>query len=262
MRRIANESKMKIKNNRRGSYILEAAIIVPIFVISLLMFIGIIPVISTCENIVFSTVDELRAEDAKSALRESGIELPAILKTRVHAENRNVTSFHITSYRYLYSNHGIDDLISVRSKAKFSIANPIGLMSDVNFGAEVVSRAFTGVRRSEEANSREEIADEDDSEIVYVFPQEGIRYHKSGCRYLKSNCVLATLSQKVKKKYHPCPLCDARTIPVGSQVFLFTAAGEAYHRGSCKSVDKYYIEMEKKDAVERGYTPCTICRPG
>ena len=193
--------KMRMKNSRRGSYILEAAVIVPIFVISILMFIGVIPVISTCENIVFSTVDELRAEDAKSALRESAVELPPLLTARVRSENRNIGSYHITSYRYLYSDHGIDDLISVRSKAEFSIANPFGLLSDVSFGVEVAGRAFTGKRYDAGANSREEISDDDDSEIVYVFPQEGIRYHKSGCRYLRSNCILTTLSQKVKKKY-------------------------------------------------------------
>jgi len=43
-------------------------------------------------------------------------------------------------------------------------------------------------------------------EIVYV-TDNGIKYHRNGCRYLKNSGHPIQLSE-AKKKYTPCSVCD------------------------------------------------------
>ena len=42
-------------------------------------------------------------------------------------------------------------------------------------------------------------------------------------------------------------------------VFCFFHSGEVYHRGDCPSVDKYYEKIQKREAISRGYSACSIC---
>jgi len=69
------------------------------------------------------------------------------------------------------------------------------------------------------------------------------------------------LSDEVKAEYRPCPLCGAKRAENGTPVFCFDASGEAYHTGTCRSVekDKYYTETTKAQAEQAGYTPCSVC---
>lgn len=252
-------SKRAIRSNKRGSYIVEAAIVVPIFIMAVIMLISIIPIIATCENITFSAADEMHFEDAKSAFRKNPAAYPLSLKARESLENKRMKAFHVTGYNYLYGENGISDLIAVSFKATFSEKNPIGLFSSVRFSGHLVSRAFTGSYYNDQPESRSEFEKNKDSELVYIFPNWGYKYHNKNCSYVKANCHLVYLSQDVRNKYHPCPLCNAGKAELGTPVFCFENSGEAYHLGNCSSVDKYYVEIEKDDAVKKGYTPCSKC---
>ena len=61
---------------KRGSYIVEATIVVPVFILAVLMLISIIPIAASCENVIFSSADELRLESVKSAFRKNRAALP------------------------------------------------------------------------------------------------------------------------------------------------------------------------------------------
>ena len=56
---------------KRGSYLVEAAIILPIFILGLIAIISVIPAISKAERVVFQTSDEMRLECIKSIMRNS-----------------------------------------------------------------------------------------------------------------------------------------------------------------------------------------------
>jgi hypothetical protein len=43
-------------------------------------------------------------------------------------------------------------------------------------------------------------------------------------------------------------------------VFI-TKTGEKYHRADCGYLRKSKIATTKADAIDRGYTPCSKCRP-
>jgi len=47
----------------------------------------------------------------------------------------------------------------------------------------------------------------------------------------------------------------------GRTVYI-TKTGEKYHLGSCRYLKKSKIPVDIEEAVRRGYTPCSVCKPG
>lgn len=239
---------------------MEAVIIVPVFIISVLMLITIIPIMAGCENVTFSVCDELHGESVKSAFRQNPAALPVVLQSRVKSENSRMDSFHIRFYRYLYAEEEIEDLLQVDVRAVFSEKNPIGILSAVTFDGRVRARAFTGkLHKYPPGSSGNE---EEDERIVYIFPEWGTKYHGKQCTYVKASCQMVYLSQNIKGSYTPCKLCDAQSARLGSPVFCFQESGRAYHTADCRIVERYYVEIEKGKAEEQGYTPCSKCGGG
>lgn len=239
---------------------MEAVIIVPVFIISVLMLITIIPIMADCENVTFSICDELHAESVKSAFRQNPAALPVSLQLRIKGENSRLSSFHVRSYRYLYTDGELEDLLQADVRAVFSEKNPIGILSSVTFDGRVRARAFTGkLHKSPPGSSGE---DEEDDRIVYIFPEWGTKYHGKQCTYVKASCQMVYLSQNIKGSYAPCKLCDASSARIGSPVFCFQESGRAYHVADCRVVERYYVEIQKGKAEEQGYTPCSKCGGG
>lgn len=249
-----------LKNTKIGSYIVESVIVVPIFIMAVVMLMSIVPIIATCENVNFAVADEMHLECAKTSFRENPTALPIVVKHRVSDENKKMNWYQTSFYRYLYAKKGIEDLITLEFHVNFKEKNPLGLFSSVDYKGKLTARAFTG-KLHKSAPDKGANAEEEDI-IVYIFPEWGKRYHGKGCSYVRANCQMVYLSQDTKKKYSPCKLCDAETARVGSPVFCFQSSGEVYHLSGCRIVDKYYIEIERKEALEKGYTPCSKCKGG
>ena len=69
-------------HERRGSYIVEAAIVVPLFIAATVLLIWIVPVMASWENVMYSAADEMRLEMVKTKFRKSGAALPAAVMVR------------------------------------------------------------------------------------------------------------------------------------------------------------------------------------
>jgi len=254
-----NLKKLIKLNSKNGTYTLEAVIIVPIFILAVLALISIVTVISTCENITFSTADEVKLLDAKAYYIKLQPAFSNRLGNRITDENKNIHSFCVNDFLYLYSRNKIDDLIKINFSSEFSVKNPVGLFNTINFSGTLVSRGFTGTKKYNKNMEREEFEKNEKPEIVYIFPNWGKKYHSKFCTYITSSCMLVRLDSSIRKKYSPCKLCNAKSMPDGSMVYCFFKSGTAYHSAKCKTVKKYYIEIEKDDAIKKGYTPCLKC---
>ena len=44
-------------------------------------------------------------------------------------------------------------------------------------------------------------------------------------------------------------------------IVYITKTGEKYHRGTCRYLSQSKISINLKDAIRRGYTPCSVCKP-
>ena len=244
--------------SKKGEYILEAAVIAPMFMLAVLALIGIIPVISNSENLVFSATDEMRREAAVCALHPSAARMPVRLEGRAKGENRWLKHLYITGYRYRFSHGNMEDLIEIHLQAVHGVHDPLGCFDHIRVPAVITGRAFTGrVRTGGAADSFQ-----DDSRMVYIFPEEGIRYHSGSCQHVRACCKMVPLSDKIRKAYHPCPNCRAKTAATGAPVYVFSRAGEAYHYGSCRSVTRWCTEISLKQEKAQGYTACRTCGGG
>ena len=241
--------------NKKGSFTVEAAIVLPVLILSLLALISIVSIYATGENMVFSMCDEMMLADIKTAFSEESLSLPAMTLLRVNSENPGLSYALVTEYDYLHEEDGMKDLISMRISGSHNVPGPFSgfLVLD----EKVRGRAFTGLYKPTPEGDNP--AEEDYPEIVYVFPMRGEKYHNRECTFLNPACQQVFLTEKIKSKFGPCSLCKSIEAKPGESVYCFFNDGNVYHRGKCSMVDKYYIEIEKKDALAEGYMPCMAC---
>ena len=246
---------LKKLNNKKGVYILEAAVVIPIFVLVMVALISIIPVIGAAENALFAIGDELRKADIRAAFIEEPVSLPLMVESRVTGENRIVDNVYITDLKYLESGPYMDDLIGVKVRLKYSKRSIFGALGLLKVEQGGLSRAFTGKDRRGETG----LGEDEEYDPVYIFPNRGVRYHNKSCPFLNPACQKVVLTYGIRSKFQPCSHCKSDGAELGSQVFCFFTDGKVYHLGNCNDVDKYYVEMNRREAISKGYTPCGSC---
>ena len=240
---------------KKGSYLVEAAIIMPIFILAVLMLISAVPALSCAENTAFAVCDELCLESAKVPFASESATMKLRIKTRVSEENPKASGFRFTSCKYRYRKHGIDDLITVKYRFSYGGEDTQGLFGEAAFTGKMTVRAFTGTlhKKAPAGGGQEE------DRTVYIFPQWGMRYHRKSCTYVTGSCQMVYLTADIGKKYQSCRLCNASSAQIGSPVFCFTKYGEAYHVAGCSTIKRYYITIGQHKAEAQGYTPCSKC---
>ncbi len=240
---------------KKGSYLVEAAIIMPIFILAVLMMISAVPALSTAENVFFSMSDELYLESAKVPFAAEASTMKLRMKKRIAEENLKLSAFEITACKYRYRKQNIDDLITVKYRFSYDGNDLQRIFRSAGFTGSITVRAFTGTihKRAPEGKGKE------DDKIVYVFPQWGMRYHQKNCTYVTGSCQMVYLTEQIQKQYKSCKLCYARSAQIGSPVFCFVKYGEAYHVAGCSTVKKYYVTMGQHKAEGQGYSPCSKC---
>lgn len=251
-----------ILGTKKGYFTLEAAVFLPIFIIGIATLGYFIKIFSTAENVTFSALDETAHLAAQAYGVKAAPYFPAKVEERLRRENEQAGKIEIDRFRYLYREFGKDGLISLRLKYDVDIRLPIDFYNGVTMESRIKCRGFIGRSVSGSPMPFSEMETNGDSKIVWIFPMWGKRYHNEGCVYVKSNARQMVLTGSVKKSFQPCKLCEPDKLPQGSFVYCFLSAGKAYHRGSCKTVDKYTVEIEKEDAQAKGYTPCGKCGGG
>lgn len=245
------------KKHKSGSYLVEAAMIMPIFILAVVMLMSGIPSISASEQALFDVTDEMRLESVKSAIRENPYVLPAKITGRVYLENHNIDQFYITSFQYLYEKNSIKDLISLQYAIVCDGNDILNIFDEAALKGKITARAFTGAVHHTAPKNEETTAKE-----VFIFPEWGNRYHHENCTFIRTNCRMEYLSQKIKQSYKPCELCNAKSAQIGSPVFCFQQYGEVYHLAECKTVERYYVAIKQNHAEQQGYSPCQKCNGG
>lgn len=243
--------------NKKGSYLVEAAMVFPIFVIATIILFTIVSMFAAAENTVFSVCDQLRLADLEAAFVKEAISLPMATIIRVKGENPGFSHVLVTDYDYLHEADGMKDLISISLSGNYKLLNliPIPRLNIVT--ERVRSRAFTGLYNP--TSSGDSLSEPDYPDKVYVFPAYGGRYHNRNCSFLNPACQRVFLTDKIKQDFNPCSICGSGEVQVGSSVYCFFTAGEVYHKSGCSMVSKYFEEMERADAVAHGYIPCAAC---
>ena len=247
------------KNTKRGSYIVEAVLVLPVFILAVIMLASIIPVMGQCENIYFSACDEMRKESVKAVYLPEPVSLALRTENRIKEENRDVTLCRLNSLKYCYSSGNIRDLITLEGKVTLEKSSMFSLYGRTEYSVNITGRAFTGTTNMDRGLDEEEFKKRKKASPVYVFPDYGEKYHKKSCTYLKPCCEKRILNSAVRKKYKGCKACKSAKAENGTTVYCFSKSGKVFHLGNCKHVKKAYVEMEREEAVRKGYTPCSKC---
>lgn len=239
---------------------MEAAIFLPIFIIGALTFAYLIKFLSIQEAVFHSFTDEARVISAESVINPLSAPLfEPKLKDRVYEENGDlVSNVDIAHFLYRYPAHGMTGLISMDLNYDVNIRLPIPFYNKLPVSESLLFRGFIGKEAILDPLSFDEMEKEKNSDLVWIFPRAGGRYHGADCTYIKSEPRQMIMTSEIRRKYDSCSICNSRRLLDGSLVYCFKT-GDSYHTGSCPAVDKYVISIEKDDAIRRGYTPCSKC---
>ena len=243
--------------NRKGSYLVEAAIVLPIFIIAVMCLSSIILMYSCIEDCNFIAANEMRKAACEAMLADTAALAPYKVKKEIVDGHSMVESAKLTDCGYRVSRWDIDELMAVSVLMKMNSNNPLGIIASGEYEISMVTRAYVGRFRGDDAMSASEFAS--DGDAVYIFPKRGEKYHKETCRHLRAASTSGILSQEIKRKYKSCPLCKSGRAANGTLIYYFPAAGEDYHLRGCGSLQRNYIEIERAVARERGYGPCATC---
>ena len=249
---------LKMLTNKKGSYIVEAAITLPLFIIAVVIMNSIILMYACIEDCNFIAASELRLAAAEAVIADTSVTVPYRVRKEIEGKHSLVRSSKLKEAGFRTSRWGTDELILFDLTLKLRKDNPAGINSEADYDLSLVTRAYVGRERDAGNMSADDFAD-DDSEPVFIFPKRGEKYHSEGCGFLRAASTSGPLTASVRSKYRSCPLCHSGKAGIGSLVYYFPAAGEDYHLSGCAALQRNYIETDKRTALERGYTACSKC---
>jgi hypothetical protein len=243
-------------NTKRGYFTLEAAVFLPVFILSVLTLGYFIKGAAGTGNIIHAACDEARILCSRAYVMQTPIALQMRLPARICADDANVTWARVKEMRYMssYEDRG---LISFAVDARIRLRLPLAKGREIRTTERFLCRAWIGRTQTVQGMGFDSIAGEDGT--VYVFPDRGTRYHGKHCTFVANEPIQMMLNSQVKEMYKPCEACDPGTMSNGSLIYCYPAYGEVYHRGGCRQVDKYIVPMTRRQAEEKGYTPCSKC---
>lgn len=244
-------------NTKKGSFFLEAAITIPIFLLGILVLASIITIVARCENINFILYDEMELLQQRAIYSQTEGMARSNIKRRID-ESGSMKEFHIDQLRFKYSDGLNDDLIRIRCSGTFAPKNIFDWDSQVHYSQTILARAFTGVKRPNKPIGEEEFLKKEKYEAVYIFPNSGKKYHQKSCTYVNSYPHRTVLTEQIKGKYDGCRICAGYEAVLGQMVYCFEY-GDAYHFRNCPTIDKYVIEIDKEEAINTGFLPCLKC---
>lgn len=244
-----------MRNTRKGSMMVEAAIILPVFIIAAVTIGYCINLACSTENVLNAMCDESRMIAATAPLNPTTFAYTGTMKRRVLDESPLIDGYDISSVSYMDS----DGIIKVNSEFTVKNKMPISFHEDFKTKCNVKFRGFIGKDNSSDIFSFDEMERDGDSAIVWVFPVAGERYHKENCPYIKVDPKQMVLGQEIRKEYTPCHLCRPDNLKDGQMVYCFTNTGKAYHTGDCSTVDRYVVSETRGEAESEGYSPCSKC---
>ena len=249
---------LKMLTNKRGSILIEAAIVLPVFIIAVMVMSSVILMYACIEDCTFIAANELRRGAAEAVMANTSVAVPYRIRKEIEENHSQIHSAKLTDAGFRCRRWGIDELLLVDFSLRLRTKNPLGIKAEAEYDLALATRAYVGRERDESSMSAEEFMDED-AEAVYIFPKRGEKYHAKGCTFLRAASTSAALTASIKRKYKSCPLCHSGRAENGALIYYFPSDGEDYHLPGCSALQRNYIEIDRGTAVKRGYTACSKC---
>jgi len=251
-----------MKKSTKGFYTVEAAIVLPLVILAVLSLGYFIKVEGMWENCIHGALDESAGIAARAYASAETAATGLKVKARVEEDNPNIDSVEVSNVRIMYSDGYNDKLVSFKINATERLNFPLGFSREFNLESRIKFRGFVGAGTGGTALGAAGLESAEIGDPVWIFPHSGERYHQESCTYVKATVHAVILTSSVKNRYSSCGTCDSDNISIGEIVYCFSSSGSAYHRGSCRTIDRHVTVIDKSEAVEKGYTPCSKCGGG
>lgn len=250
--------KSKMRINKRGSYLVEATIALPVFLVAVLVMSSIVLMYACIEDAGFIGVNEMRKAAIEARVIPNDPLLPGRIGEKVARNHAPLKSYRTKEYGFRETRGDMDELICLKLTLFLKTENPLDFASKAEYDFALATRAYVGKVRKQAPMSVEQM-ESDKEEAVFVFPKRGKKYHNKACRHMKAKCTPGTKTKELTYRYDPCPICGSKKAKLGETVYYFPVEGEVYHLSGCRVMNRNYVELSKAVAEERGYRPCETC---
>ena len=268
------ETMCQRDNNVKGSITIEAAAVLPIFLMAMIVVVFFTEVVRT-QMVVRESLAQSGKQIAlaTSAMREFGDELPdeasgsdlyafaAVNVARKIEEDSVLARMHSGFVDCSGSSVAEEDG-EICLSADYSIRIPIGFFTlpRIHMHDEVTVHAWVGFE-----NGGESAQEDADDPYVYV-TASGYAYHSDpGCRHLNvsvrsvSGLSIGEYRNESGAKYYPCEHCLKGTGALG--VVYITDSGTRYHSsGSCSNLKRSVQKIRRSEVG--GRPACKRCGSG
>lgn len=248
----------KLPLNKKGSYLVEGALCLPLFIVFVVVLLSVILMYAAIENGYYCTADEMRRAMIEVPAVKTALPAGTRARKRISEYSHLVSSCNLAEVRTGAVNGPVDKAIKLSIQVHLKADNPMNLMAEGDYRASVMGRAYEGKERMVSPASAAHMQNRS-AEGVYVFPKRGEKYHKRGCTFLKTNTLSFALTPSIRKKYKKCPVCRSGKSANGTMVYVFPEYGESFHLQNCNVLQRKFTEIERETALERGYSPCGKC---
>ncbi|MDR2770490.1 MAG: hypothetical protein LBB57_00470, partial [Clostridiales Family XIII bacterium] len=171
--------------SRRGSFTLEAAIFLPIFIIAVLTIAYLIKLIAVQENAFHALADETEKAAAEAALTPYPLFFKGDVEKRIEEENGSeLENLRVARFDYRYGLGEYTEQIRVTIDYDIGVKLPAALIGAIPVSDTILCRAFVGANNADNPMSNEELEEEKNSRTVWIFPRSGTKYHGETCSYV------------------------------------------------------------------------------
>lgn len=253
---------MRRATERRGFVTVEAAIVLPVFLLAVIALGYYIKLFGIIENVSYSMMDEASRAASNAYVMKASPMLGSTMHERIIHDCKDIEDLRITKVRYLYNDGDMDGMISIRAEYRTGTDLPLEMGHVNEMITRVKCRGFVGMENTGSPMPFDEMEKEGVWEPVWIFPADGKKYHRENCSYVTANAHEMVLTSAIKRRFSACELCDAETAATGSYVYCFMENGTVYHLRECRQVSRFTIEINRSEAINKGYTPCIKCGGG
>ncbi len=200
-------------NGRKGSYLVEAALTLPVFILGVTALAMIVNLIGICETIGFVMSREVKENLFLDAGILNRVSLCRTIEAGVEEEQPGVSDFQVRNVRCGVQSGGITDLITVTAQADFQILMPAGIGGKTQFEQKLMARFFTGTEQAAEPLNWAAFTESGKSLPVMVYPKYGERFHKADCAVVRQQTENGNPAWEMDRQearlrmFTPCEIC-------------------------------------------------------
>lgn len=248
-----------MKRSTKGYYIVEATMLLPLVLLMVLALGYITKAEGSWENAFHCAMDESGQAAAMAYDGVSDKTAGLRIRRRISSDVTGLSSFDLRSVRYDRSDRTSDHLTSYELAVTSDLRLPAGFDREILFSSQVKYRNFVGRNYGGDPLGTEGLENNMPEDPVWIFPLSGEKYHTKNCTYVKATVHSEVLTSALHRKYTSCSACHSENAPLGSIVWCFRGDDTAYHRGTCRTIQRHTTVIDRTEAEDKGYTPCSKC---